>query len=51
MRHEHFWAASFLSLGFLGSRCKCGAKRFLAGYKVERCNRIAERLNASWRVR
>ena len=51
MTHQHFWYASFLGLGFKGSTCPCGARRFLAGYKEERCNRIVERLNCSWRVR
>lgn len=51
MTHDHMWAASFIRLGFLGSSCRCGARRFLGGYQRERCNRIAERLNRSWRVR
>jgi hypothetical protein len=49
--HTHFWAAAFMGLGFLGSRCRCGERRFLAGYRDERRNRIVERLNTTWRVR
>ena len=51
IEHRHYWAAAFVSLGFLGSRCPCGERRFLAGYRNERCNRIVERLNTTWRVR
>lgn len=46
----HFYAASARYLGYLMSACPCGAKRFLGGYPDERRNRIAERLNRSWRV-
>ena len=52
MTHEHWWYASFSHFHFIGSKCSdCGEKRFLAGYQDERCNRIAARLNCSWRVR
>jgi hypothetical protein len=48
---QHDWAVYAKELGFLKSRCHCGAKRFLGGYPDARCNQIVERLNRSWRVR
>ena len=52
MTHQHFWYASFAHFHFLGSVCsECKERRFLGGYRDERCNRIVERLNRSWRVR
>jgi hypothetical protein len=49
--HQHSWGAYAVEMGFLKNRCRCGAKRFLAGYPDPRCNAIVERLNRSWRVR
>jgi hypothetical protein len=49
--HQHSWGAYAVELGFLKNRCRCGAKRFLAGYPDPRMNAIVERLNRSWRVR
>jgi hypothetical protein len=48
--HVHTYAAYAVQLGFLKSRCPCGAKRFLGGYG-DRRDAIVERLNRSWRVR
>lgn len=50
MSHTHMWAAYGLHLGFIQSRCRCGALTFLGGYQDPRSNRITDRLNRSWRV-